>query len=98
LDDSDIIQLLKSWEKQSDQVLASLSSQLLHRKLPKIKIRDKAYSRDEINDKTSSLDEQPKPIYRLVNILFLVEAYRIKPIYPTNLSCLYSKRMAISFP
>ena len=56
LDDSDIIQLLKSWEKQSDQVLASLSSQLLHRKLPKIKIRDKAYSRDEINDKTSSLD------------------------------------------
>ena len=56
LDDSDIIQLLKSWEKQSDQVLASLSSQLLNRKLPRIKIRDKAYNRDEINDKTSSLD------------------------------------------
>jgi len=56
LDDSDIIQLLKSWEKHSDQVLASLSSQLLHRKLPKIKIRDKAYSHEEIEEKTISLD------------------------------------------
>jgi HD superfamily phosphohydrolase len=56
LDDSDIIQLLKSWEKHSDQVLASLSSQLLHRKLPKIKIRDKAYSHEEIQEKTISLD------------------------------------------
>ena len=56
LDDSDIIQLLKSWEKHSDQVLASLSSQLLHRKLPKIKIRDKAYSHEEIKEKTISLD------------------------------------------
>ena len=55
-DDSDIIQLLKSWEKHSDQVLASLSSQLLHRKLPKIKIRDKAYSHEEIQEKTISLD------------------------------------------
>ena len=56
LDDSDIIQLLKSWEKHSDKVLASLSSQLLHRKLPKIKIRDKAYSHEEIKEKTISLD------------------------------------------
>ena len=56
LDDSDIIQLLKSWEKHSDQVLASLSSQLLHRKLPKIYIRDKAYSHEEIKEKTISLD------------------------------------------
>ena len=56
LDDSDIIQLLKSWEKHSDKVLASLSSKLLHRKLPKIKIRDKAYSHEEIKEKTISLD------------------------------------------
>ncbi len=56
LDDSDIIQLLKSWEKHIDHVLASLSSQLLHRKLPKIKIRDKAYNHEEIKDKTISLD------------------------------------------
>ena len=56
LDDSDIIQLLKSWEKHSDQVLASLSSQLLQRKLPKIKIRDKAYSHKEIKEKIISLD------------------------------------------
>jgi len=56
LDDSDIIQLLKSWEKHSDQVLASLSSQLLHRKLPKIYIRDKAYSHEEIKEKTIMLD------------------------------------------
>ena len=56
LDDSDIIQLLKSWEKHRDEVLASLSSQLLHRKLPKIKIRDKAYGLKEIKEKTISLD------------------------------------------
>ena len=56
LDDSDIIQLLKSWEKHIDHVLASLSSQLLHRKLPKIKIRDKADNHEEIKDKTISLD------------------------------------------
>jgi len=56
LDDTDIIQLLKSWEKHSDTVLAQLSSQLLHRKLPKIKVREEAYTPEEIDKQTLRLN------------------------------------------
>ena len=88
LDDSDIIQLFKSWEKRSDQVLARFQVNFYIVNC-EIKIRDKAYNRDEINDRTSSLDAA-KAIYRLVNILYLVEAYQPN-IYPT-ISATYTRK------
>ena len=58
LDDTDIIQLLKSWEKHSDHVLRSLSGQLLRRELPKIKIREEAIADKEIEQIKNKLDKQ----------------------------------------
>ena len=55
LDDSDMIQLLKSWTKHADLVLRLLSSQLLYRNLPKIKISDTAFSIAEIEKKKAHL-------------------------------------------
>ena len=49
MDDSDIIQLLKSLENHNDSVLSLLSSQLLNRNLPKIKIRENAFTKEELN-------------------------------------------------
>ena len=49
MDDSDIIQLLKSLENHNDNVLSQLSSQLLNRNLPKIKIRENAYTKEELD-------------------------------------------------
>ena len=40
LDDSDIIQGLKSWQNDKDKVLSKLSNMLVNRKLLKIKIQD----------------------------------------------------------
>lgn len=49
MDDSDIIQLLKSLENHNDNVLSQLSSQLLNRNLPKIRIRENAYTDEELD-------------------------------------------------
>ena len=49
MDDSDIIQLLKSLENHNDSVLSLLSSQLLKRNLPKIKISENAYTNEELD-------------------------------------------------
>ena len=49
MDDSDIIQLLKSLENHNDSVLSQLSSQLLNRNLPKIRIRENAYTDEELD-------------------------------------------------
>ena len=49
MDDSDIIQLLKSLENHNDNVLSQLSSQLLNRNLPKIRIRENAYTNEELD-------------------------------------------------
>jgi len=49
MDDSDIIQLLKSLENHNDIVLSLLSSQLLKRNLPKIKISENAYTNEELD-------------------------------------------------
>jgi HD superfamily phosphohydrolase len=49
MDDSDIIQLLKSLENHNDSVLSLLSRQLLNRNLPKIRIRENAYTNEELN-------------------------------------------------
>ena len=48
LDDADVLQLLKSWRQNSDEVLRTLSDQLINRRLPKIKIQEKVFSKDEI--------------------------------------------------
>ena len=49
MDDSDIIQLLKSLENHNDSVLSLLSRQLLNRNLPKIRIRENAYTNEELD-------------------------------------------------
>ncbi len=56
LDDADVLQLLKSWRQNSDEVLRTLSDQLINRRLPKIKIQEKVFSKDEIEKKKKHLD------------------------------------------
>lgn len=55
LDDADIYQLLKSWQQHPDPVLSRLSTQLICRKLPKIKISDSPFTQDQIDKKKSAL-------------------------------------------
>ena len=58
LDDTDIIHLLKTWEQHTDQVLSSLSFQLLHRDLPKIKIREQPFSKLDLEAKKANLEKE----------------------------------------
>ena len=57
MDDTDIIQLLKLWEKHHDHVLSSLSRKLLNRELPKIKIREHAYTKDDMDKVINRFNE-----------------------------------------
>ncbi|MCY4561470.1 MAG: HD domain-containing protein [Flavobacteriaceae bacterium] len=50
LDDSDLFQLLKAWSNDEDKTLSTLSSNLLNRKLPKIKFTKTEPTDDEINE------------------------------------------------
>lgn len=50
LDDNDIYTALKSWQYHEDIVLANLSSNMLYRHLPKIKISTVPFSENEVND------------------------------------------------
>ena len=51
LDDSDIFSAMKGWRHHSDQVLSSLSSRLLDRKLFRIELRPHPFTTDEVNEK-----------------------------------------------
>lgn len=55
LDDYDIIAALKQWKNADDFVLSNLSSRLLNRDLFKIKIKDKPFSQDVIENKRKKL-------------------------------------------
>ena len=48
LDDFDIISALKSWQKQDDFILSSLSKMIINRDLPKIKVASEKILLDEI--------------------------------------------------
>ena len=48
LDDSDIIQGLKSWQNHADKVLSKLSKMLLNRRLLKIKIQDQPFNPEAV--------------------------------------------------
>ncbi len=50
LDDADVISALKAWSKNKDRVLSMLAYGLLHRKLPAIRIQDRAFDEDKIQD------------------------------------------------
>jgi len=48
LDDFDIISALKSWQKQDDFILSSLSKMIINRDLLKIKVSDAKSSKEEL--------------------------------------------------
>ena len=60
LDDTDVFCLLKSWKQHTDLVIRSLSNQLLNRELPKIKIRDRPYSKVDLKNKKAILSKQQR--------------------------------------
>jgi HD superfamily phosphohydrolase len=47
LDDSDIISALKAWQHHDDYVLSSLSKMLINRDLPKIKVSEEKFTKEE---------------------------------------------------
>ena len=55
LDDSDIIQGLKSWQNDKDKVLSKLSNMLVNRKLLKIKIQDHPFESEAAERKRHRL-------------------------------------------
>lgn len=62
LDDTDIYQLLKSWQQHPDLVLSRLSKQLIQRQLPKIKMSDIPFTQEQIDKKRirlGSVENQP---------------------------------------
>jgi len=56
LDDADVLQLLKSWRQNSDEVLRTLSDQLINRRVQKKKKQEKVFYKDEIEKKKKHLD------------------------------------------
>ena len=58
LDDFDIMAAIKVWSKHEDPILADLCERIIHRRLLKIKLSDKAFEEEEIQAKTKSLQEQ----------------------------------------
>lgn len=48
LDDSDIVSSIKVWANHNDYILSSLSQSLINRKLFKIKISDRQFSKDKL--------------------------------------------------
>ncbi len=51
LDDYDIVSALKSWQENDDFVLSKLSSMIINRDLPKIKLSEEKFSKEEANAK-----------------------------------------------
>ena len=55
LDDSDIIQALKTWQNSPDNILKTIASNLINRNLLKVKIRSKPFSERQIQTKQERL-------------------------------------------
>ena len=58
LDDPDILHLLKNWINNKDNVLSSLSKQIIYRDLPKIKIQNKPFDNQFILKKIKLLKDR----------------------------------------
>ena len=58
LDDSDIIQGLKSWQKDDDKVLSKISSMLINRNLLKIKVQNVPFESNQVEEKYQRLRKQ----------------------------------------
>jgi HD superfamily phosphohydrolase len=60
LDDSDLLQVLKSWRNHSDETLRTLSDQLINRRLPKIIIQEKEFTEEEVERQKNRLEQRFK--------------------------------------
>ena len=58
LDDSDIIQGLKTWQKDYDKVLSKISSMLINRNLLKIKVQNVPFESNQVEEKYQRLRKQ----------------------------------------
>ena len=57
-DDSDIWNAVKVWSNNKDEILSYLSKCLINRKLAKVKIQDKPFSEEEINNAIKEIQEE----------------------------------------
>ena len=55
IDDYEIFFLIKNWQKHDDNVLRNLSTQLIKRRLPKIKIQDRPFTKNQIDTQLQNL-------------------------------------------
>jgi HD superfamily phosphohydrolase len=58
LDDFDIMSAIKVWSRHEDPVLSDLCERVIHRKLLKIKLSDKAFEEEELQEKITALHQQ----------------------------------------
>jgi hypothetical protein len=58
LDDSDVIQGLKTWQKDDDKVLSKISSMLINRNLLKIKVQNVPFKSNQVDEKYQRLRKQ----------------------------------------
>ena len=58
LEDSDVLHLLKNWINHKDNVLSTLSKQIIYRDLPKIKIQNKPFDNQVILQKVNLLNDR----------------------------------------
>jgi HD superfamily phosphohydrolase len=56
LDDSDIIQGLKSWHSHEDSVLSKMSKMMINRDLPKVKVQDQPFEAEWVEKKYQRLE------------------------------------------
>lgn len=57
LDDTDILQAIKIWEKEEDFVLSYLCETIIRRNFPKIKTSPNPFSEEEVEDKVGAVNQ-----------------------------------------
>lgn len=58
LDDSDVLQAIKSWEKSDDFVLSYLCKTIIRRKMPKVLSSSEPFSEREIQEKIAQINQR----------------------------------------
>ena len=58
LDDTDIMMSLKLWQDHPDFILSRLSRMILHRRLPSIRLKEKEFKADKIEEKKRKLSKE----------------------------------------
>lgn len=81
LDDSDIIQGLKSWHSHEDSVLSKMSKMMINRDLPKVKVQDQPFEAEWV-EKNISAWRRMAFLLRILNILFFQEPFLTRPMCP----------------